>query len=253
MTTPVVHSQLNPFPFESKSEVVDELCSCGHLRSQHNDSSFMFGHGSCGEEYCHCKQYTFVKFMTNADIELRKIIDNRDCLVRELKSAIGVLFQAAFLSSHTIPAAKKKKVLIDFAKRLSLKVEAVEDAMEDEPVDPEMTSGAMKVSAWLDKMVDGHCIYPDKPMRVGFMEATGKDAPWIARSWDSVAAEAINGGGMIEYDSCSVGGMVGGDEIIRACHRVFCSLIKGELRSDSLRGRGSRARQMVTEISESGN
>ena len=39
-------------------DIVDELCSCGCKRSQHNDTLAQ-GHGSC--KACDCKKFMWVK------------------------------------------------------------------------------------------------------------------------------------------------------------------------------------------------
>ena len=40
--------------------IVDELCHCRHLRSEHNDR-FDKGHGSC--QKCGCGQFTWYSFL----------------------------------------------------------------------------------------------------------------------------------------------------------------------------------------------
>lgn len=39
---------------------VDELCSCKHKRSEHDDT-FAQGHGSCKK--CDCKKFTWIAFL----------------------------------------------------------------------------------------------------------------------------------------------------------------------------------------------
>lgn len=43
-----------------KRNIIDEKCSCGHLRSQHADR-FAKGHGPCN--LCKCAQFTWVEFV----------------------------------------------------------------------------------------------------------------------------------------------------------------------------------------------
>ena len=38
--------------------IIDEKCSCGHLRSDHINSAFQIGHGFCC--VCGCKQFTWI-------------------------------------------------------------------------------------------------------------------------------------------------------------------------------------------------
>ncbi len=40
--------------------ILDELCTCGHKRSEHNDT-FTEGHGSCKK--CKCVKFTWSKFI----------------------------------------------------------------------------------------------------------------------------------------------------------------------------------------------
>jgi len=37
----------------------DELCKCGHLKSEHNDNIGMKGHGSCSRVECYCSKFTW--------------------------------------------------------------------------------------------------------------------------------------------------------------------------------------------------
>lgn len=52
------HKAENPFPklCPSGKIIVDEVCTCGHLRSEHSDT-IAFGHGNCG--HCFCQKYTW--------------------------------------------------------------------------------------------------------------------------------------------------------------------------------------------------
>jgi len=52
----------------------DEMCSCGHKRSDHRDR-FDQGHGAC--TLCYCPQFTWVKFLDcpyggSAELRIRK-------------------------------------------------------------------------------------------------------------------------------------------------------------------------------------
>lgn len=54
----------NPFPYKTPKGVMilDELCSCGHLRSSHGPGvAGAFGHGSC--ETSGCPKFTWVRFV----------------------------------------------------------------------------------------------------------------------------------------------------------------------------------------------
>ena len=46
--------------FTPKEEIVDELCKCRHLRSEHNDT-FSKGHGDCTK--CECEKFTWISFL----------------------------------------------------------------------------------------------------------------------------------------------------------------------------------------------
>jgi hypothetical protein len=41
--------------------IVDELCQCGHRRSEHHDR-FATGHGPC-KRYCACRQFTWINWI----------------------------------------------------------------------------------------------------------------------------------------------------------------------------------------------
>lgn len=43
-----------------REDRADELCSCGHRKSEHNDT-LARGHGSC--KVCGCRKFTWVKFI----------------------------------------------------------------------------------------------------------------------------------------------------------------------------------------------
>jgi hypothetical protein len=55
------------FPFQTRDgkAVVDEQCSCGHKRSQHEDR-FSLGHGYCLD--CNCKQFTWTKWIYEKEV-----------------------------------------------------------------------------------------------------------------------------------------------------------------------------------------
>jgi len=42
------------------SKVIDEMCRCGHKRSEHNDT-LARGHGNCKK--CKCVKYTWTSFI----------------------------------------------------------------------------------------------------------------------------------------------------------------------------------------------
>lgn len=44
-------------------QVVDEKCSCKHLKSEHG-ARFAIGHGACSHPDCKCKQFTWVGWVT---------------------------------------------------------------------------------------------------------------------------------------------------------------------------------------------
>lgn len=53
-------------------EAFDELCSCGHLKSSHEDSlpgGIAKGHGAC--RICGCKKFTWVKFVRKEEMQDR--------------------------------------------------------------------------------------------------------------------------------------------------------------------------------------
>ena len=45
-------------------DIVDEVCTCGHLKSHHCDR-FGQNHGACRSTDCDCKQYTWRCFLFN--------------------------------------------------------------------------------------------------------------------------------------------------------------------------------------------
>ena len=53
-----------PFPWKRNdgSVVVDELCACGHMRSQHRDSP-AWGHAECSGRGCPCCKFTWREFV----------------------------------------------------------------------------------------------------------------------------------------------------------------------------------------------
>jgi hypothetical protein len=52
-----------------KVETFDELCACGHLKSEHHDSigvlsgDWNSGHGACKIEGCDCKKFKWISFV----------------------------------------------------------------------------------------------------------------------------------------------------------------------------------------------
>jgi hypothetical protein len=60
------HIVPTPFPVRlntgtTEEIVYNEMCSCGHPRSEHKDT-LAYGHGGCGQ--CDCEQFTWAKFCT---------------------------------------------------------------------------------------------------------------------------------------------------------------------------------------------
>lgn len=43
-----------------EERIIDELCTCGHLKSAHGDT-IVKGHGSC--KLCDCSKFTFIDFV----------------------------------------------------------------------------------------------------------------------------------------------------------------------------------------------
>jgi hypothetical protein len=60
----------NPFPriWHNGTVILDELCHCGHLRSEHTDT-ISFGHGMC--ERCPCLKFTWFAMVTKPGKESR--------------------------------------------------------------------------------------------------------------------------------------------------------------------------------------
>ena len=69
----------NPFPYPLKGDsvAVDEMCQCGHPRTQH-ETTFSFGHGACtkgnaegdrgegpprGSPTCRCSRFSWKDFV----------------------------------------------------------------------------------------------------------------------------------------------------------------------------------------------
>ena len=48
--------------------IIDELCSCGHLKSAHGDT-ITKGHGEC--RVCDCSKFTFVSWVVVIESEYR--------------------------------------------------------------------------------------------------------------------------------------------------------------------------------------
>ena len=68
------HTMESPFPMKIQRTmgdgtvvplgvVIDEMCACGHKRSEHADTS-QFGHGGLMSAPNLCKQFTWAKFIT---------------------------------------------------------------------------------------------------------------------------------------------------------------------------------------------
>ncbi|MHA2342905.1 MAG: hypothetical protein ACXADW_13595 [Candidatus Hodarchaeales archaeon] len=49
---------------------VDEMCTCGHLKSSHEDSVYGLakGHDKC--KLCDCEKFTWEKFITQDDVRI---------------------------------------------------------------------------------------------------------------------------------------------------------------------------------------
>ena len=62
----VSHQIPSPFPWLSPSglgeRIVNEMCYCNHLRSDHEDR-FDYGHGPWAYPTCNCPQYTWRNFI----------------------------------------------------------------------------------------------------------------------------------------------------------------------------------------------
>ena len=46
----------------NKSDIIDELCSCGHSRSEHLDNVSK-GHGMCAVSTCYCGKFTWSSYV----------------------------------------------------------------------------------------------------------------------------------------------------------------------------------------------
>jgi len=44
-----------------REKIIDEMCTCGHLKSQHAGHALIEGHGSCNE--CDCRKFTWEKWV----------------------------------------------------------------------------------------------------------------------------------------------------------------------------------------------
>lgn len=64
----------SPFPYTLRDGrvVIDEWCSCLHLRSEHMGQMPIFGHGPCTIGFCECPKYTFEMVTTKATSSLPK-------------------------------------------------------------------------------------------------------------------------------------------------------------------------------------
>jgi hypothetical protein len=115
------------------------------------------------------------------------------------------------------------------------------------------TKGSVKVSEWLDaNRIEGHSIYDAEELAREFKWLTGHDAVWTGQLWTDLAPRVIASGGYLEYNPFTER-YVGGDSIIALLHDKFCTLPIDKRPSREMQGRGSRARQKVEEIRESGN
>jgi hypothetical protein len=54
--------KLYPQVMASGRTIVNEKCSCGHFRSDHNNR-FALGHGNCRRSDCKCNQFTWESFV----------------------------------------------------------------------------------------------------------------------------------------------------------------------------------------------
>ncbi len=47
-------------------QVIDEKCSCKHLKSEHEDTvgGLAIGHGKCTHSACKCQKFTWVGWVT---------------------------------------------------------------------------------------------------------------------------------------------------------------------------------------------
>lgn len=58
----------SPFPkaLPSGEVVVDEQCTCHHMRTQHAPH-FAFGHGGCNVDRCPCVKFTWARSILESD------------------------------------------------------------------------------------------------------------------------------------------------------------------------------------------
>ena len=58
------HVMLSPFPYivHNGLRVIDEMCSCSHRRSEHQDT-LAYGHGALRDRPNLCKKFTWVSFI----------------------------------------------------------------------------------------------------------------------------------------------------------------------------------------------
>lgn len=67
-------------------EIQDEICKCGHLLSEHNNSELgVENHGDCKK--CDCKQYTWKEFVYKAELKTIAKIP-----VKEALEKLGIPF-----------------------------------------------------------------------------------------------------------------------------------------------------------------
>lgn len=98
----MTHQHPSPFPlFVPKiGVVIDERCICGQLRSEHQDTSYSYGHGAAPG----CVQFTWIEFILSGgrqyDIqqEMRKLLN----LISDHEDAIEHLRQQIYTLQHEL-------------------------------------------------------------------------------------------------------------------------------------------------------
>ena len=64
-----IHAVDSPFPMQTKiGNILDEYCTCGHLRSKHYDT-VAFGHGRCAQPLCECQKFSWNCFLTKEGVQ----------------------------------------------------------------------------------------------------------------------------------------------------------------------------------------
>ncbi len=65
---------------ESKKKPTDEMCICGHLRSEHNDLDYnnpaAIGKSNCSKSSCGCPRFTWSSFVYGT-YPIRNIFPNK--------------------------------------------------------------------------------------------------------------------------------------------------------------------------------